>query len=386
LRVVSALSDSRKSPNVIVALDAFKGTLDSLEAGEALARGIREERPRACVKVLAVADGGEGTLQSFLSALPGTPRRETVSDPLGRPVQALWGDFGSFAVVEMARASGLPLLRPDERRPLRTSTRGTGELMAAALRSGADEILVGAGGSATVDGGAGALAALGFAFLDRDGKDLPPGGGSLRHLHSVRDPGDLSKLRRPTWKVACDVRSPLLGRGGAAAVFGPQKGAEPREVDILEDGMRRIARIAVETRGVALGNLPLAGAAGGLAGGLRAFLGAELLEGAALVLDLLGFEKQAKGAELVVTGEGRIDGQSLEGKVLSHVATRAAREGLRCVAVAGSLGPGAQRLAAFGVERTYGVAPPGEGTSAELREKTPGWLAEAGRTIAREFL
>jgi glycerate kinase len=314
--------------SVLVAPDKFKGTLSAVEATSAIGRGLLAgglER----VEPLPVADGGEGTMDCIVRALGGRLAAVEVSDPIGRRVHAAFGltDDGRTAIVEMAQASGLWRVAPGERDPLGASTRGTGELIVAAIEAGAREVIVAVGGSATTDGGRGALEALGASFT----KTKAELGEVRRLLHGVK------------LAVACDVRNPLLGPNGAAREFGPQKGADREAVEQLEGRLREWARLARRTTGRDPADEPMAGAAGGLAGGLWAFAGAQLRPGAALVLDVLGFDSRMRDSYAVVTGEGRLDFQTLGGKAVFEVATRCRQRGVPCYAVVGQDG-----LDAFG--------------------------------------
>jgi glycerate kinase len=274
-----------------------------------------------------------------------------VHDPLGREIDAQWGVLGDrvTAVLEMAAASGLPLLRDDERDPRITSTRGTGELIVAAAASGVQRIVIGIGGSATNDGGAGMARAFGYRFFDADGGELPEGGGALVRLARIEGQTD-PRLIRPAIDVACDVRNPLLGPEGATAVYGPQKGATPEIQRELEAALARYADVVEAFVGRDVRSVPGAGAAGGLGAGLIAFLDARLVSGSALVLDAVGFDKRLVGADLVITGEGRIDGQSIYGKLTHAVTLAAKRRGVPVVAVAGMIGPGHEAMRSAGIE------------------------------------
>jgi len=327
---------------VIVAPQSFKGSADAVAVASAIARGVRRAWPEAHVEEMPLADGGEGTVRALVTATKGGVRRSRVHDPLGRQIDADWGVLGDgvTAVVEMAAASGLPLLDPSERDPRITSTRGTGELILAAAASGAHRIVVGIGGSATNDGGAGMARAFGYRFLDRAGDELPEGGAALARLGQT-DP----RLVRPSIEVACDVRNPLLGPEGASAVYGPQKGATPEVVRELDAALARYADVVEAFVGRPIRDVPGAGAAGGLGAGLVAFLDARLVSGAELVLRSVGFAERVVGADLVVTGEGRIDGQSGYGKLTGAVTAAARRAGVPVMAVAGGLGAGHDTLA-----------------------------------------
>lgn len=322
--------------------NAFKGALGTAEAAGAMAAGVRDAAVLGVAPVMVpVADGGDGTLDVLLGATPGS-RVETVrvSGPLGAPVEARLGWLsGDTAVVEMAEAAGLRLLgraRPDA---LRATTFGVGELIRCALDGGARHIVVGVGGSATTDGGAGLITALGGRLLDAFGAPLPPGGGALGRLARL-DLGDLDpRLRRCRIEVAVDVRNPLLGEAGSAAVFAPQKGGSPADVALLEEALSTFARVACAAVGadVARADEPGMGAAGGCAFGLAVVCGAELVPGAAMVCDLVGLDAVLRSAALVLTGEGRLDASTAGGKAPAEVALRAATAGVPCVVLAGSV-------------------------------------------------
>src|SRR5438046_1607325 len=316
----------RPAPRVIVAPQSFKGSADAVAVASAIARGIRRAWPAARIEEMPLADGGEGTVRALVTATNGGTRRSRVHDPLGREIDAEWGVLGDgvTAVVEMAAASGLPLLEPSERDPRITSTRGTGELILAAATSGAHRIVIGIGGSATNDGGAGMARAFGYRFLDRSGNDLPEGGAALVRLGRIDGQTD-PRLVRPSIEVACDVRNPLLGPEGASAIYGPQKGATPQMIAELDAALARYADVIEDFVGRNVRDVPGAGAAGGLGAGLLAFLDARLRSGAELVLDATRFASRVAGADLVITGEGRADAQSAYGK-LTQAVTHVARE------------------------------------------------------------
>ena len=306
---------------VLVAPDKFKGTLAAEEAALAIARGLVRGGVES-VELLPVADGGEGTMDALVRGLQGRVLAVEAHDPLGRSVEAAFGlvHSGRSAIVETAQASGLWRVAPAERDASGATTRGTGDLIRAAVESGAREVIVAAGGSATTDGGRGALEVLGARFT----KDRA-------HLDELR-----ATLRRVRLAVACDVRNPLLGPDGAATVFAPQKGANAETVVKLERRLSDWAKLARRSTGRDPSAEPMAGAAGGLAGGLWAFAGAELRPGAALVLDVAGFDSRARDSFAVVTGEGRLDEQTLAGKAVFEVATRCRQGGVPCYAVVGT--------------------------------------------------
>lgn len=321
----------------VVIPDSFKGCLSSGEICDIIAREIRRRDPEARVCALPVADGGEGTVDAFLGALGGEKVAVPCRDPYGRPLTAHYGLFldGKTAVIEMAAAAGLPLVGED-RRVADTTTYGVGQLIAHALKRGAERILLGLGGSATNDGGCGAAAALGVEFLDAEGKAFVPVGGTLRRIAHIRTDALLPALRQAEVIAMCDIDNPLCGESGAAAVFAPQKGADAATVRMLDEGLAHLAAVIKKDLGRFLLTLPGGGAAGGFGAGSVAFLGARLQMGIEAVLDLTDFDRLAADAYLVITGEGRLDSQSLRGKVVVGVARRARALGVPVVALVGS--------------------------------------------------
>lgn len=321
----------------VVIPDSFKGCLSSGEICDIIAREIRCRDPEARVCALPVADGGEGTVDAFLGALGGEKIAVPCRDPYGRPLTAHYGLFpdGKTAVIEMAAAAGLPLVGED-RRVADTTTYGVGQLIAHALKRGAERIILGLGGSATNDGGCGAAAALGVEFLDAEGKAFVPVGGTLCRLAHIRTDGLLPALRQAEVIAMCDIDNPLCGESGAAAVFAPQKGADAATVRMLDEGLAHLAAVIEKDLGCSLLTLPGGGAAGGFGAGSVAFLGARLQMGIEAVLDLTDFDRLAADAYLVITGEGRLDSQSLRGKVVVGVARRARALGVPVVALVGS--------------------------------------------------
>jgi glycerate kinase len=321
---------------IIIAAGALKHSLSAVEAAQAIARGLHHSGIGADLVLLPIADGGNGTLEAFLLS-GGQEIVIPVSDPLGRPIKASFGLLGSTAVIEMALASGLEHLKPDELSPLTATTYGTGQLMKAALDAGAERVIVGVGGSATVDGGAGCMQALGVRFLDTDGKEIPPGGGSLHLIEKI----DMHGLD-PRWKnveviIASDVINPTLGEQGAAAIFGPQKGASPADVETLENNLRDFFMLVAGELGVDVRDTPGGGAAGALSAGLMAFLGGKIQSGIDLILDVRSFDQMLEDAALVITSEGRMDTQTIHGKGPVGVAKRAQARGVRTVALVGGL-------------------------------------------------
>lgn len=319
---------------VVVASDSFKGCLSSAEVAEAVEKGVHEVYPECEVVKLAVADGGEGTLDALMITFGGEFREVTVQDPLGRPVEASYALInGNTAVIEMARASGLTLLEPHERNPMLTSTYGTGELIADALDKGCRKFLICIGGSATNDAGTGMLEALGYRFLDAEGNPVKACGGELDRVMSIKTNDVHPALKESEFIVACDVDSPFCGPEGAAYVYAPQKGATPEMVRQLDRGMRHFTELMAHVTGTDPTDIPGTGAAGGLGGALVAFMNARLCRGADMVLDAVGFDKAIAGADLIITGEGRIDSQTLTGKLPYVVARRAS--GIPVAAVCG---------------------------------------------------
>jgi glycerate kinase len=370
---------------VVVAPDSFKGSLSAVEVCAAVEAGVRRGAPHAEVAAVPMADGGEGTLDCFLRARGGAAVEVAATDPLGRPVKAryaLSGD-GRSAVVELAAASGLPLVEDVPPDPMNAATTGTGELIADAVRRGARDVLVCVGGSASTDGGAGLLRALGVRFLDAAGEELPPGGAALARLASIDDSAVPDAVRATRFRVACDVANPLVGPDGAAAVFGPQKGASPAQVAELDAALTVFADV-LAARGVRVHDLPGAGAAGGTCGGLVGLLGAEPAAGASLVAAAVGLPDALAGADLVVTGEGRVDGQSADGKVVSAVAALARERGVPCLALAGGVAGPLDDLHALGLTAAFSLAD-GPRTLAELTAEAAPLLAAAAEQAVRLF-
>ncbi|MDJ0976051.1 MAG: glycerate kinase [Planctomycetota bacterium] len=356
---------------IVVALDSFKGTLRAVEACAAAAEGLRAALPDATVLEVPLADGGEGTAETLMAAHGGSWVPVRVVGPLApREVDAgfVWLAERQGAVVEMAVASGLPLLAREERNPLITTTYGTGQLLTAAIERGAKRLWLGVGGSATVDGGVGAASALGWRFLDDQGEPLPPGGAALARLAAIEPPPE--RERMPPVEVLCDVDNPLLGERGAAAVFGPQKGATPEQVDVLERSLARLAEVVQRDLGVDLTTLEGAGAAGGLAAGCVAFFDATLVAGIDAIMDACGLDPLLADATWAVTGEGRFDEQSLHGKVVSGVATRAARAQAKVAVLAGRIELAAERAGEAGIAAMEAATAPSDPvpeTAAEAR-------------------
>ena len=324
---------------IIVAVDSFKGSLSSQDVADAFEMGWCSVLPDCVVRKVCIADGGEGTVAALVETLSGEYIDVEVSDPLGRPIMARYGvvDGGATAVIEMSAASGLPLLEPEERNPLKTSTFGTGEIIADALRRGCRKFLIGIGGSATNDGGLGMVRALGFRLLDANGCELAGDGASLESLARIDASGALQELSEAEFTVACDVTNPLFGEQGAAYVYAPQKGADESMVKRLDAGLRNYAHVIEAFNGNSVADMPGAGAAGGLGAGFKALLGARLERGIDMVLGAMHFDTIIADSDLVITGEGRLDRQTVMGKAPSGVLQTATKQGIPTIAIGGSV-------------------------------------------------
>ncbi len=342
---------------IVVAPQAFKGSLDAVHVAQAISRGVRQVFADAEIIQLPVADGGEGTVRALVQASAGRTITTRVIGPLEAPVHATWGLLGNddAGVIEMAAASGLPLIRREQRNPMRTTSYGTGELIRHALDCGVRTLIVGIGGSATNDGGAGMAQALGARFLDARGEPLPLGGGHLHHLDRIEISSLDSRLAGVAVEVACDVNNPLVGPNGASHVYGPQKGADPQMVRELDEALERYAEIVLRDVGKDVRDMPGAGAAGGMGAGLVAFLNARLRPGVEIVFDALRLDERMSGADLIITGEGRMDRQDLHGKAPLEVAKRARALGVPCIAVVGSTGRDYQVVYDHGIDAVIGT-------------------------------
>lgn len=325
--------------HITVAVDSFKGSLTSFQVACAVEKGFKKVFPDCVVNKVSIADGGEGTVDALVQTLAGEYVDVMVADPLMRPIQARYGviDNGKTAVMEMSAASGLPLLLESERNPLKTTTYGTGEMIAHALKHGCRDFLIGIGGSATNDAGVGMLRALGYKFFDRDGKLLHGGGEILEHIASIDSENVMPELKEAKFTVACDVTNPLYGPNGAAYIFAPQKGATPKMVEQLDLGLKNFAQVVQRHLGVDISELPGAGAAGGLGGALKAFLGATLERGIEMVLNAMNFRQIISDSQLVITGEGRLDKQTVMGKAPSGVMQVASSIGIPTIAIGGAI-------------------------------------------------
>jgi len=343
---------------IVLAPNAFKGCLTGNQAAAAMADGVARVFPDCEAVQVPVADGGDGLVDVATDALGGEARTVTVTGPLGeaRETAFCYVPQMRFAAVEMALASGLALLEPDRRNPDRTTTMGTGQLIAAALDLDVQRIGVGIGGSATNDGGIGMASALGVRFLDARGVPVEPIGGALARIRHIDMSGLDPRVAGVQIEAVCDIDNPLCGPTGAAHVFGPQKGASPAQVKALDAGLTNLADVIAADLGLEVRDLPGAGAGGGLGAGLKAFLGAELRRGVDMVLDLVGLEAKLAGADLVITGEGQIDFQTVFGKAPAGVGAMAKAQGIPCVAIAGSVGDELGELHEAGIDAVFALA------------------------------
>lgn len=340
---------------IVLAPDSYKGSLTAKEACDAMEEGIRRVNPNSEIVRIPMADGGEGTVQSLVDATAGQIYQAKVTNPLGDQIYARYGILGDkeTAVIEMAEASGLYLIPAERRNPLLTTSYGTGELILDALNRGCRKFILGIGGSATNDGGAGMAQALGIRLLDSQGKEIPMGGGSLGNLHQI----DMSRLnervKECSFTVACDVDNPLCGPNGASHIYGPQKGGSPEMIMRLDKNLEHFADMLDKSLGKCVKNMAGAGAAGGLGAGITAFLDGVLKKGIDIIIEATGLEEKIVGASLVISGEGRCDFQTQMGKTPYGVATVAQKSGVPVVLIAGSIGEGVETLYKYGVTSIF---------------------------------
>jgi len=368
----------------LIACDSFKGSASSKQVGEAIREGILRVMPSAQVEVVPVADGGEGTVQALVDATGGRLVTVTVTNPIGEKVEATFGILGDgqTAVIEMAAASGLTLIPPDKRNPWVTTTYGTGELIKAALEHGCRKIIIGIGGSATNDAGAGMAQALGVKLLDEDGNQIGFGGGELGRLRRIDMSGLDKRASEAEFIVACDVDNPLTGERGASYVYAPQKGATPEMLPKLDSNLRHFAEIVRQQLGIDVEHVPGAGAAGGLGAGLMAFLKAKLKRGTEIVFELVKLEEKIASADIVITGEGQIDAQTVFGKTPIGVAKLAKRYGKPVIAIAGSIGEGAESVHSHGIDAIFSIINRPMPLEQAMRN-VEALLASAGEQLAR---
>lgn len=335
---------------MLLASDSYKGSLTTMQVAEQIKKGVRKVFPEAEFMCVPVADGGEGTVETMVTHLGGEYRTVKVTAPDGSKIDARYGILkNGIAVIEMAAASGLPIIPKEKRNVMTATTYGTGEMIKAALAEECEQIYIGVGGSATNDVGVGMAQALGYSFLDRSGKEVGFGGGELEKIEKIDSSGADPRLKKKKIVVMSDVINPLCGKSGAAAIYGPQKGASPKQVEELDRGLKHLANLIREQMGINLEELPGAGAAGGLGAGLVAFAGAEIRSGIKTVLELANFKEKLDWADLVITGEGKIDAQSVLGKVISGISQMAKEKNIPVIAVSGAIEYGAEVIYDKGV-------------------------------------
>ncbi|MBQ8496160.1 MAG: glycerate kinase [Clostridia bacterium] len=353
----------------VIAIDSFKGSLSTWEAGNAIKEGILKIYPNAETVISPLADGGEGTAEVIVSATKGAMRTIAAHDPLGRKIMASYGITGKTAVIEMASASGITLISEKERDPLRTTTFGVGELIADAIRYGCREFIIGLGGSATNDGGIGMLSALGFEFLNQNGDQILFGAKGLKELSEIRTENRLPLLSECHFSVACDVKNSLCGKNGCSAVFALQKGGTKETIPLMDAWLSHYAKLTRTVNPNADENTEGCGAAGGLGFAFLSYLNAELRSGIELVMQATGLKEQIKAADIVITGEGRLDGSSCMGKAPSGVAKLAKTYGKPVIALAGCVTEEASALHQYGIDAFFPIIP-SPCTLADAMDKT----------------
>ncbi|MFW5999644.1 MAG: glycerate kinase [Halanaerobiaceae bacterium] len=369
---------------ILIAPDSFKGNLTAMEVATNIEQGIKKGLPQAKTVKLPMADGGEGTVRSLVDASGGKIISHKVTGPLGNKVEAFFGllQEKKTAVIEMATASGLPLVPEAKMDPSRTTTYGTGELIAAALEYDIEKLIIGIGGSATNDAGVGMAQALGVKFLDSRGKEIGFGGGELKNIETIETSKLDPRLKNIQIEVACDVDNPLYGPEGAAHVYAPQKGAGEEMVKALDKNLRYFAERVRNQLGIDLQSIPGSGAAGGLGAGLVAFLGAELRSGIDIVLEVNKIEEILSGVDVVITGEGKMDGQTVQGKTPIGVARKAKEFDLPVIAIAGEIGDQVEKVTEHEIDCIF-TAVHRAVLLEEAMEFAPEWLQFSGEQIAR---
>ncbi|MBE6947272.1 MAG: glycerate kinase [Ruminococcaceae bacterium] len=343
--------------NIVIAIDSFKGSLTSLEAGRAAAKGWRRAFPEANITIKPIADGGEGTVDALVEGLGGSYRTVTAANPLGKPMEGRYGMVSDTVVIEIAAVAGLALLKEEDRNPMETTTYGVGELIKDAIASGCRKFLIGIGGSATNDAGVGMLQALGFSFLDESGKSVPFGAKALGNIASIETENVLPELEECEFHIACDVENPLYGEMGCSHIYARQKGASPEQILQMDSAIAHYAKIVAQAFPQADPNLPGSGAAGGLGFAFKTFLNASLTSGIALVLDKIGIDECIKVADLVITGEGRIDSQTVMGKAPIGIAKMAKKYHKPVIAFAGSVSSDAAICNQHGIDAIFSIVP-----------------------------
>ncbi|WHY86039.1 glycerate kinase [Neobacillus novalis] len=343
--------------NILIAMDSLKGSLSSIEANRAIAEGFLQASSEFDVQTMPIADGGEGTVEALVLASNGRFVDTVVTGPLGKAVKARYGILGdgTTAVIEIAEACGLPLLTKEERNPLLTTSYGVGELILAAIEKGCRDFIIGLGGSATNDAGVGMLQALGYQFFTKEGALVGLGGAELKNIVTIDMHAVSDQVRNSRFRVACDVNNPLYGQNGAAYIYGPQKGATVEIVKDLDEGLRCFGDVVLDQLGMDLQKIPGAGAAGGLGGAFAGFLQAELESGVGLILELACLEEVLHGVDLVITGEGKLDGQTSMGKAPAGIARLAGKYGISVIALAGDVSEGNSSLHDSGITAYFSI-------------------------------
>ena len=371
---------------IIIAPDSFKGSLSAVEAANAINKGVKNAYAEAETHLLPVADGGEGTMETLVSATNGEFREVTVIGPLGNEVKAAYGILGDgeTCVIEMASSSGLALVPEGKLAPLVTTTYGAGQLIEKALNDGFSSFIIALGGSATNDGGAGMLQALGLKLLDRMGIEVGYGGGKLADIEKIDTRNFDLRIRSSTFLIASDVENPLIGLNGASHIFGPQKGATPEDVKILDENMRHWADQIASVTGVSLHNLPGAGAAGGIGGAFQAFFPAKMRRGVDVVLEYVKFHSYLENADLVITGEGQVDYQTASGKTPLGVAQAGMKGNVPTIILAGAVGKGVEVLYDYGVVSVHSIIDKPM-TLKESMDQTAQLLEQSAEQIIRSY-
>lgn len=373
--------------NILLAPDSFKDSLTAKEVCKSIEKGIKNYNSNIIVNSLPLADGGEGTVRSLVDATDGKIVYKTVTGPLGNEVEAFYGILGdkNTAVIEMASASGLPLVPKEKRNPLKTTTYGTGELIKAALSHDVKKIILGIGGSATTDAGVGMAQALGVKFLDKNNNEVGYGGKSLNNIEKINMNNLEKKIKNVEILVACDVDNPLYGKKGAAYVYSPQKGADQKMVEKLDKNLRHFSKMVEKYLNKNVNQIAGAGAAGGLGAGLVAFLGAELKNGIEIILDIVNFDQRLKNVDLVITGEGMLDKQSVYGKTPVGVAKRAQKHKIPVIVIAGSLGEGVDKVLENGIDAYFSIIDKPDSLD-NIINRTDKLLIDISEQIIRTYL
>lgn len=372
---------------ILLAPDSFKDSLQAMEVCECIEKGIKNYRSDIKVNSLPMADGGEGTVQSLVDATDGKIINKVVTGPLGEEVEAFYGLLGNenTAVIEMASASGLPLVPENKRDPSKTTTYGTGELIKAALSHDVEKIILGIGGSATTDAGVGMAQALGVEFLDENNNEIGFGGKNLKYIDKIKMSNLDQRIKDVEILVACDVDNPLYGKQGAAYVYSPQKGADQKMVEKLDNNLRHFNKVVKKHLNKNVNQIEGAGAAGGLGAGLVAFLDADLKNGIEIILDIVNFDQRLKGIDLIITGEGMLDGQTIYGKTPIGVAKRAREHEIPVIAIAGSLGEGVEKVLEKGIDSYFSIVDKPDSLD-KIINRTEKLLTDISEQIIRTYV